>query len=81
MSSMEKYNSVFVFYTEMEAHSSGLGRKRKRAELNGEMKEAECFRKRPRRTLVSIGKVAVSQHSNVLISFPVHVIDSSYVFL
>uniref|UniRef100_A0A9J8D8X6 choline-phosphate cytidylyltransferase n=1 Tax=Cyprinus carpio carpio TaxID=630221 RepID=A0A9J8D8X6_CYPCA len=35
----------------MEAHSSGLGRKRKREELNGEMKEAECFRKLPRRTL------------------------------
>ncbi|XP_016117340.1 phosphate cytidylyltransferase 1A, choline b [Sinocyclocheilus grahami] len=36
---------------EMEAHSSGFGRKRKREELNGEMKEAERFRKLPRRTL------------------------------
>ncbi|XP_043119847.1 phosphate cytidylyltransferase 1A, choline b isoform X2 [Puntigrus tetrazona] len=34
----------------MEAHCSGLGRKRKREELNGETEEA-CFRKRPRRTL------------------------------
>lgn len=58
----ETDNRVLFLYAEMEAHSSGLGRKRKREELNGDTKEAECFRKRPRRTLVSIGKVAVSQH-------------------
>ncbi|XP_067245753.1 phosphate cytidylyltransferase 1A, choline b isoform X1 [Chanodichthys erythropterus] len=33
----------------MDAHSSGLGRKRKREESNGEIRE--CFRKIPRRTL------------------------------
>lgn len=44
----------------MEAHSSGHGRKRKREELNGEIKEAECYRKLPRRTLVGVGKVVDS---------------------
>ncbi len=54
---METDNSALFLYAEMEAHRSGLGRKRKREELNGhDMKE--CSRKRPRRTLVSIGKVA-----------------------
>lgn len=54
----------------MEAHSSGLCRKRKREEMNGEMKEAECFRKLPRRTLVSAGQVSVSRRSDVKTWFP-----------
>lgn len=36
----------------METHSSGLSRKRKRRELNGQIKEEDCVRKAPRKTLV-----------------------------
>ncbi|XP_051952981.1 choline-phosphate cytidylyltransferase A-like isoform X1 [Xyrauchen texanus] len=35
----------------MEVHSSGLSRKRKREELNGQRKDGECVRKIPQRTL------------------------------
>lgn len=54
----------YYFYAGMEVHSSGVGRKRKREESNGEIRE--CFRKIPRRTLVSVGKVAFSRHPSVM---------------